>query len=286
MFLAIWQFLSPSDATPGHARPPAPPPASGFDPWIVATPAAMIVLVVGALWLQLWLTRREIARFARAELAVARGDVERATAELTALSKSSRQALAAQAHLLLARLGERDARWPDVITRCDTGLATATRNAMIRVQLVDLTIPELTELRALALAAMDRRAESDAELAILGRDYPTYPFQSRALVRAQLVGAMRARDLAAAADIARSRTIDLPLSVRDDTLADLALVLAGGASNDEIERVDSELRDDPKVRAWIDAIAPDARARLQERVATRAVEDVAAEEADAPGASG
>lgn len=71
----------------------------------------------------------------------------------------------------------------------------------------------------------------------------------------------------AARAVARARTPELPITLRDETLADLVLATAPhGASREEQERVDTEIREDLTIRTWIDAVAPDLRGELARRV--------------------
>jgi hypothetical protein len=75
----------------------------------------------------------------------------------------------------------------------------------------------------------------------------------------RLVRATRAGDRDAACAAARSRTGDLPLPYRDDVLADLAHASRGEATEDDLARLDAELRDDAELRAWLDAALPGLR---------------------------
>jgi hypothetical protein len=262
-FLAIWQILAPSDG-------PRSASASGATPdwgWTltVGPIASTIVFVVALITWQNARSGRALRRMQMAELAVARGDDQGAAVLLDEVARSGVDAVAATARAHLARTSVRQARWDDAIAQCDEGIARATRRAPTRAYVSDLILPELVELRAVALAALDRRAESDAELAMLARDFPTYAFAARAVLRAKLVGAARAGDMAGAAQIARGRTLDLPLPLREDVLGDVALALASGAAREELGRLDGELREDGELRAWLDAIDPELRGRLRAR---------------------
>jgi hypothetical protein len=121
-------------------------------------------------------------------------------------------------------------------------------------------LPALMTESAVAMAARGGHEDADAELAILCRDFPTYPRLSSSLLRVRLVRAMRGGDRDAACAIARSRTADLPLPYREDVLADLALASRGDATDEDGARLDAELHDDAELRTWIDAVAPGLRA--------------------------
>lgn len=86
---------------------------------------------------------------------------------------------------------------------------------------------------------------------------------TRSIFRVRLVQALRRSDTAAAAQLARERTPELPLSGRDETLADLVLALSGGRPIEgENERLSAELAEDVELSAWIDFMAPGARQKL------------------------
>jgi hypothetical protein len=121
----------------------------------------------------------------------------------------------------------------------------------------------LLGLRGLALAALGRRGEAEAELASLLARFPGYSHLALADFRIRLVNAVRSGDLDAARALAQQRTAELPLPLRDDLLADLVLATGTrGLPKEEMDRVAAELRDDAEVCAWIDAIAPRLRDRL------------------------
>lgn len=262
MFLAIWQFLSPADT--GAPRPAS---SSAFDAaqfmdWFVPTVAA---LVTGIVAFQVRSARKLTRRLLRAQRALAVRDDEAATTEVRAMTRSRFPIVAATAHLVLAQTLERKASWAAVITESDAGIGRASFNQTTRAASADLLVPQLVELRALALAATDRPAEADAELAVLARDHSTFAYAARARFRVRLVAAVRAGDGRAAAEVARTRTLDMPLTLRDDVLADIVLAVNDGASDEERDRIEAEVRDDPELRAWLDAITPGLRERVRAR---------------------
>jgi hypothetical protein len=140
--------------------------------------------------------------------------------------------------------------------RLRSGFELSLAHPTVRAMQSDFALPETVATRALALAIIGRVPESDAERARLAADYPSYPYAARAHFRVGLVVAIRAGDLEAAARIARTRTPDLPLFLRDDVLADVVLAVVEGADPEERERIAAELRDDAQVRTWVDAVAP------------------------------
>ena len=257
IFLAIWTVLAPPA---GSRPPPSPAPDDSVSGEVVAPVVALAVIAM--VGYQLVRGERLARRLLSATLDIARGDEERAASTLTALANGQAIAIAAAAHHGLAYLSERHARWSEVIADCDRGIAKLGRYASVRATQTDVMLPELIALRAMALAATGRQPEADAELALLSRDFPTFAFAGRAHFRTQLVAAVKSGDVARAAEVARSRTLDLPLSLRDDTLADIALALANELPKDEIARLAADLREDAKLRSWIDSLAPGSTDRL------------------------
>src|SRR5262249_12273791 len=65
----------------------------------------------------------------------------------------------------------------------------------------------------------------------------------------------RSGDFAATAAIAHERPFELPIPRREELVADLALAATSHVSEDERERLESDLAD-PALRAWVDAVAP------------------------------
>jgi hypothetical protein len=70
--------------------------------------------------------------------------------------------------------------------------------------------------------------------------------------------AVRAGDIAGARSLASRRTPDLPLDVRDETLAG-AVVAIDERLPEDAARLDRELKEDRDLSAWIDRVAPGAR---------------------------
>ncbi|MDI1447668.1 hypothetical protein [Polyangium sp. 6x1] len=224
---------------------------------------------------------------------VAKGDLAAGGAALVRLSSSRLSILAAQADLALALVAEKKSDLRLALDLCDRGLARLTQYT-VRISASDILLPDLISERAFLLAAMDRHAEAEAELASLP---PAYPFKSRALFRVRLVSRVRQGDLKAAADLATRAGLDLPLFARDELLADAVRAATNPeiAGAGEIPRLKRELRTYAPMRRWMETVAPGALAAL-ERTAedkpleatndrdTRAEEEALAE-AEAAGAA-
>lgn len=197
---------------------------------------------------------------------------------LLELTASPSDVTAAQAWLMLAGSAERRSDFAGARRACEEGLARLT-DARTRAA-ADILYPDLIALRAFLLALQSRSDEADAELALLG---PTYPHHARAVFRVRLVGLLRRGEYAAAARWVEAGAADLPLSVREELLADLtrAALAPGQAGAGEIERLKDELRRSQERRRWVDLAAPglvEAFERCGEADDRQAREEVAAEE--------
>jgi hypothetical protein len=247
----------------------APAPIGEYvQPWYLswwAIGALMVALVVFSVAWQLRKQRRIVRALVQMRIDVARGEEDRALVSLLALTKSVYDAVAGNAWLGVAQIAERNADFARCIAACDDGLSRLSRLPAVRAMQADIALPEIVSTRAFALAVLGRQEESAAERARLAVDYPSYPFAGRAHLRVALAAALREGDLETAAKVARTRSADLPLALRDDLLVDVVLAVADGASPEELERILNELRDDAKVRAWIDAVAPGLRDRIRGR---------------------
>jgi hypothetical protein len=236
------------------------------DAWFAWIAAGFGALLVGTVSWASWQKRVATRALMAAWLDIARGAEDRGRAVFVALTTRRNHPLVeAWAHLALGELAERRAAWGDVIEHCDKGIARFTRSPPLRASDSGL-YAGLIAVRAFALAATDRVAEADAEETILAKVCPTFALSTRTRFRQRLMKAVRAGALDDAADVARTRVPDLPLSLREDMLADVVVAATATVSFEERERIDAELRDDTELRAWIDAVAPGLRDRLRARV--------------------
>jgi hypothetical protein len=264
LFFCIFELSSGGGPTGGRSAAPASPVTIAL--WIAGVFVALLVPLLA------WQVRRQSAdarALGRAQLEVARSELAKAADSFAALSDPKRTiAVAAAAHLGLAQLAERKACWAEALQHCDAGIARLASNRTFKAMHADLLYPELLALRALALAALDRPDEANAEASLLAKECPGYVLAARAQFSRGLMIAVRAGELDEAMVMARARTRDLPLSIRDDMLADVVLAATTTVPREERERIDSELRDDDELRAWMDAVAPGLRSRSAVRVAT------------------
>lgn len=265
MFLAIWQFLSPERQP--HERVPVPvtPPVSGDSGELLATlfPGVIMVLVCGLVFFMIRRSRPQDEQLRAAHAKLARGDEASALAIFTKLS-SGLPAMAGQALLALATEMERTGDLRSAETLCDRGISRALEVATVAS---DYLLPGLFAEHAVIFAAQGKRAEAAAELALIEERYPAYALLDTVRFRIALVDRARHGEFAAAARIAE-RSADLPLTVRDELLADLVRVVAGAdeaaSAGGEVDRLRKELRGDSVSRAWIEKVAPAALSAFEQ----------------------
>ena len=200
--------------------------------------------------------------------ALASGDLATANPLLDRLAHGQ-SLVAAQAVWLRARHLEQQANFVEALASCDRALATIHAQPYgIRNAAALALTPSVLGQRATVLAALGREPEAYAELATIASQHGAFAYRAVFEQRVRLVAAVRRGDRDAARAVARERTGELPLPLRDELLADLVLATAPeGASREEQERVDAELRADRALAAWVDAIAPGLRDELARRVA-------------------
>ena len=249
-FLAIWQFLSPDTE----------PPAQVYEPqervslWaIVLPPVLLFSSILGAL---LWRGQRAQRAVIRAAVLIAT-DPPAAHDLLVRLSRSSLKMIAVQAHLSLAGLGERAGDFGAALAHADAALRQL-RTSGARAMAYDLLLPDIHAMRALALAGLDRMSEASVELATIEHDFPAFYLLERSKVRVLQLLAARAGDFRSAAQIAASRSPDLPISYRDDMLGELAEVVARGTAVERmrLNRLRHEIEADPVLARWLEIAAP------------------------------
>lgn len=227
-------------------------PAPSLWPYVFLPLLALPVIYVVTLAVR-WVSRR------RAEHAVRRGAKGGGQAsapsdeQLRALTESPSPVVAAQAWLLMADRAEHRGDFAGALTAATSGLARLS-DPRDRAA-ADIVYPDLLSLRAFALAACGRFQESNAELSTLG---PAYPHYSRAVFRARLLMLVRGGDPRGAARWVEQGEADLPLSVREELLADLvrAAVSPEQAGAGEIQRLKDELAATPEAKTWIRVAAP------------------------------
>jgi hypothetical protein len=254
LFVAIWQLLD-TEPQARHAVNAAPAVPSALFLNVLGT--ALPALFVGIVVLGTVRAVKQGRRTLEAAQGIAKGDA-RAIADFEALTKVRQPSVQAQAHFELARVAERKADFAEALKRCDLGIAAATASEATRTVTSAILLPDLIAERAFVLATTDRHDKALAEMAVLAERFPSYPYRARAELVVALVQRVRKGDLEGAAALVEGRAEDMPLSLRHETLADLvrATVHPEAAGAGEIERLKEDLRVDPELRAWLEAVAP------------------------------
>jgi hypothetical protein len=254
-FLAIWQFLTPSAVRPSETAPQPPRSLSSIFFIPVLGGAVIFALMLGR-------GRRVQQDLLRASWLMATSPAD-AQVGFVRLTRSGFKQVAAQAHLMLAMLAERAADFAAALAHVDAALVLLREPGM-RAASYDLQLPEMRAMRALALAALDRRQEAADELARVEREFPAFYMLERARVRIEQLLAVRASDFASVARTATERPADLPISYRDDVLGEIATLVTSGApiGRLRLSRLQYELESDPLLAHWLDVTAPDLMARF------------------------
>jgi hypothetical protein len=254
----VYWALAPSSRRAEWPTDEPPPDPTALPIYLLLGLIVVLVAVLVTAGLSAYRASQELIA-ALAE--VGKGNLARAEPELERLTKTRFALIAAQAHLALAHLAEKKGNLAEALAQCDKGIGRLSQYTL-RISASDILLPDLIAERAFVLAATDRQAEAEAELATLPE---AYPYQSRARFRVRLASLVRKGDLKAAATLAREAGLDLPLSARDELLADAtrAATSPETAGAGEVARIKRELRTDKDVRRWMETVAPAALAALE-----------------------
>ncbi len=271
MFLAIWQFLSPSGDPVG-----APVDAGGdslLDTLLGVAPPVIALLFAVAVARGLRAGTKEEATLRQISLLAAAGGTAEAITLARAAARTKLGAQAAAAQLVLAQLLEKRGEFHAAAVEAQAGITRANARG-VKVAVSDILLPELIAARAFSLAADGELEESIAETNDLVESYPAFPYRARALLRIRIAQSLARRDFAAAAVLARTRTPELPIAVRDEVLCDLLVLWSEGRSGgdpgataeEERARLIAALEDDRELAAWVDALAPGLGADVARKV--------------------
>ncbi len=281
LFLAIYRMLSPvqeSREAPGRAHVTESVPAaetSNASGIMGAFSTAMVLLVVVALFATLRARMGSIDKMARISSLLASDDPEAGMRALDVLVAKAR--LPATRALALANRAterERRARFNAALRDCEE--ITALYQSSPRSQTGDtLYLPLALSQRAFVLAVLgkqhedEKRLDESAEIMrAVNTSFPDFVLAQVHRFRVALVAALARSDYARASRIAASRPASMPLSYRDELLADLVLLATQGGTDEGVHGLLSEIERAPFVPAWLESVAPEvltavrARARL------------------------
>jgi hypothetical protein len=266
MFVGFW-LLQGGTSTSGEAD--AASAAGDGTPFVALAMALLVAALAARIGVLLARRRRADRSFLSAQRLEALGDGGGAEQILTSLAAGAKGLTLAQVCVLRAFRAEKSARFAECVDLCERalGLLAALPSGLRGAASVTLT-PAMVACRGAALAAVGRTDEALAELDAIAKQHAAWSSRAVAEVRIRLLAAVRRGDLETARAVARGVAPELPMSLRDEVLADLVLATApDGSSREEQERLDAELRDDASLRTWIDAVAPGMRDELARRVA-------------------
>lgn len=282
MFLAIYSLLG---SAPPEAAPEPVPDMPGVGS-AVALGVVLLAVLAGVFALQLRRAVNKLLAVHRASLPIALRRYDEVRPELERIANGRLDQAGGAALAALGSIALRTARFEDALRAFDRGIARITRDATIRAASSDILLPQLIASRAFTLALLQRPDDAEAELALLGDGFPSFPYAASARLRVDLACAIARRDLSRAGAVARTRTPELPLGLHEDVLADVVLALAqptrSEADQDERARVVSELDDDEELRRFVEAAMPGALAELRlprARVAGEPLETATRDEA-------
>jgi hypothetical protein len=259
-FLATWQLLASNqsqrtndsaaiDSTLANAQAAHALRWIGF-PWAIAT--IVFLLICGPFIIALQRARRNSARLTIARKQLALGNVEVALPLLEAIARDKNAFLAGVATHELVRIAARDARYAFVVEQCEHAIP---KLVPVVFSGASLLVPMLATELAVARAAMAHVDKARAELALIERDFASFPFLMIARARVLSMCEIASGNFEAAARIASSRPAESALPRCEELLGDLAMAAVWGAEDSESERLEAEMAN-PAIRGWVQAVAP------------------------------
>lgn len=264
LFLAIWQFLTPDP----HAAPA--PVHHDTMPFGLGSIAALYVGVLLAAGLfiayRIAIAKRITVALGNATETRLRGNLDEARDAFTELAKNKIALVAPQAHRELATIATMHGAFREAQAHAEAGIAAAASSAVSLSLSRPVLLPLLHGELAIAFAAEGRVARAEEELEKIRTGFPTYPYLARDTFRTRLFAAAASNRLDEAAELSRSRPVDLPLTMDEELLCDVLRVHAGDRLPEgERERIEADVRDDPRAAKLLDRLVPTLRASAFER---------------------
>ncbi len=279
MFLAIWEFLTPSGPT---REAQVTPVASGVA-WAGSTLLMVLAIfgfTAGLIAFRVARGRKLLVELSQSMELRQRGQHEEAKAAFTRLAKSKVPLVAPQAHRELASIAIAEGDFETAKSHAEAGISGTRATPATLALSRPVLLPQLHGVLAFALAASGRDRRAAQELADLPKLFPAYPYLARDTFSARLAGLAATGKLHEAAAMARERPADLPLSMQEELLCDALRLHAGDVLPEgERERIQLDLHDDRGAARCVARLAPTLASRS--RVAEDDVPPSEAEEEDA-----
>lgn len=264
VFVALFFLLLRADT------PVAPEPVSAW--WPLAAVLAVAGFLAGLVAYRLSRAKRFAEELSRAVELRLRGLHDEARAALEPLSRDTSMLVAPQAHRELASIATASGDFRGAAAFAEAGIRGVHVSETARSLGRAVLLPQLYGELALALAAEGRIARAAEELERVRVLHADYPFLARDTFRVRLVGLAATARLDEAAELARSRPVDLFLSMQEELLCDALRVHAGDALPEgERERIELEVGEEPR-GAFLDRVAPSLRAKRARAVVVPAAE--------------
>ena len=282
MFLAIWQFLTPSSSHHQAAIAPAASGGVGYGSTMLLV-LAMIGALAGLIAFRVARGRKLLEELSRNMELRQRGQHEQAKAAFTQLAKSKVPLVAPQAHRELATIAIADGDFETAKTHAEAGISGTRATPATLALSRPVLLPQLHGVLAFALAASGRERRAAQELAELPKLFPAYPYLARDTFSARLAGLAANGKLHEAAAMARERPADLPLSMQEELLCDALRLHAGDVLPEgERERIQLDLHDDRGAARCVARLAPKlgSRSRVAEDDAPASQQEEDGEEED------
>ncbi|HRH01057.1 MAG TPA: hypothetical protein PLR99_32660, partial [Polyangiaceae bacterium] len=238
-------------------------PLAPLAPLAVALPAlAAVAAVVAYRYAR---AKRRVADLSAASELRLRGLHDEARAALAPLLRDKGLLVAAQAHRELAAIATAAGDLRGAAASAEAGIRAVHVSEASRAIARPVLLPQLYGELAMALAAEGRIARAEEELDRVRALHADYPFLARDTFRVKLVGLAATGRLDEAAALARSRPVDLFLTMQEELLCDALRVHAGDRLPEgERERVELEVGEEPR-GGFLARVAPSLHAELPRR---------------------
>ncbi len=230
-----------------------------FDRFFLAVLSVAIVLFLLLVAIRVFKTRseaRDTRNLSRAIRLRIEGDQRGAIAKLAKIADSPNWVAYPLAASHLADELEMQGEWVDAMATVTKAISRVAKNELARGASADIVLPELIRKRSFLCAVSNHLDDALADLALLRRDFPAYPYLPIATFETELVAFLRRGDLEQARALVKSRTLDLGIRPNVQLLCDWVLAKTGDLSRRDVRLLEAETDRDANVRRWLDVVGP------------------------------